>query len=65
MRFVLALVVGGGVLIFLGGREWWVSSGADSKPVEVDLAKLEAGEALPNNYIKIGEHWALLEAHVL
>ena len=64
MRFLLVLVIGGGFLIFLGGREWWVSSGAGDKPVEVDLAKLEAGEAPPNNYVAVKEGIALYPALV-
>ncbi|HUT10336.1 MAG TPA: hypothetical protein VMY42_07565 [Thermoguttaceae bacterium] len=63
-RFLMVLIVGGGALVFFGGREYLVSSGASSDPVEVDLAKLEAGETPENNHVKIGEHVSLYPASV-
>ncbi len=59
-RFGLILIVIGGAICFLGVQEYRVSSGTSSEPVDVDLAKLEAGEKPENNYVKIGEHVAFV-----
>jgi hypothetical protein len=58
-RLKLALIVIGGVLVFIGGREWFVSRGATAEPAAVDLAALERGETPGNNHMRIGRHVAL------
>ena len=63
-RFTLVMVIIGGLVAFLGIREFWVSSGASTDPTEIDLAALERGEATENNHLKIGEHIALYPATV-
>lgn len=63
-RIAVLLIVGGGFLSFVGGQEFLVGRGASSKPVAVDLARLEAGEAAPNNHLRVGEHIALYPACV-
>jgi hypothetical protein len=63
-RLAVLLIVGGGFLSFMGGQEFLVSRGASSEPAAVELASLEAGEAAPNNHLRVGEHIALYPACV-
>jgi hypothetical protein len=63
-RIAVLLIVGGGFLSFMGGQEFLVGHGASSEPVAVELARLEAGEAPPNNHLLVGEHVALYPACV-
>ncbi|MCI0356935.1 MAG: hypothetical protein L0211_00425 [Planctomycetaceae bacterium] len=59
MRIALLLVLGGGVLGYLGIQEYMVSSGAAAEPVAAELVKLEGGEAPANNHLRVGRHLAL------
>ena len=57
-RLKLALIIGGGFLAFFGLQEYRVSMGTSAEPVQIDLAKVEAGETPTNNHWLIGEHAA-------
>lgn len=58
-RIKIAVVVVGGIAAFYGIQELRVSHGASTEAVEVDLATLEAGDALPDSHIRLGPHIAL------
>ncbi|MGB0371144.1 MAG: hypothetical protein ACPGN3_07300 [Opitutales bacterium] len=58
-RIKLALIIGGGVLAFLGFQEFTVSQTASLPAYEVELSELEESTELPNNYIKVGTHWSV------
>lgn len=58
-RIALILIAVGGVLVFIGGQEWYVSRGTSGEPVAVDLADLEKGNAPPSNFIRLGPHLAI------
>ena len=58
-RVKIIMVVVGGVLGYMGFQEFLVSRGTSVEPAAVDLSKLEAGEAVPNNHVRIGEHIAV------
>jgi hypothetical protein len=55
-RVKLVLIGLGCAIVFWGFQEYRVSEGTSTEPVAVELDKLEAGDELPNNHIKIGEH---------
>lgn len=57
-RIQLALIIGGGFLGFFGIQEFRVGMGTANEPVAVALKDLEDGEALPNNFIVLDEHFA-------
>ena len=59
MRIRLALLIGGGVLTFLGFQEYQVAAGTSTEPEGVDLAEVEASGAPENPHIEIGPHWAV------
>jgi len=63
-RVKLGLIIVGGVVAFMGGQEFLVSHGTTTEAVNVDLAKLEAGEELENNHARIGEHTAIYAGSV-
>jgi hypothetical protein len=46
-RIKLAMLVIGGVMVFLGVQEFLVSRGTKTEPVAADLARLEAGDLPP------------------
>jgi len=54
--FVLIMIVIGGCVIFAGVQEYRVGKDSSADPVDVPLADLEGGKALPDNHIRIGEH---------
>ncbi len=58
-RIKLAMVIGGGILAFIGGQEFLVSWGGGSSPLPVELADFEAGKTPERNYVEIGEHVAV------
>jgi hypothetical protein len=58
-RIKLAMVIGGGILAFIGGQEFLMSWGGGSEPLAVELADLESGKAPERNYVAIGEHMAV------
>jgi hypothetical protein len=62
-RIILAisfiLLIAGCVLSFKGSEEKKVGANATADPVDADLARLEAGDKLTNNHLKIGAHYAL------
>jgi hypothetical protein len=58
-RVKLVVAVLGGVLAFIGGREWLVSRGTTAEPITVDLAAVEAGEVPENSHWQLGEHVAI------
>jgi len=64
MRLVLALIVIGGVVAFLGWQEYAVASGCSAEPVTTELAKLEQGGTPENNHIQIGAHQRFYDATV-
>jgi len=56
-RLKLFLVIGGGVLGYLGFQEYDVSRGTTEEPLPVELAELEKGNVPSNAHLKIGQHW--------
>jgi hypothetical protein len=64
VRGGIVLLVLGAVLGYYATQEMRVSSGSQSEPLAVDLAKLEAGETPSSNYVRVGEHWAICPAAV-
>jgi len=52
----IVLMVIGGCLAYFGYLEYQVGSQSSAKPVDVELADLEAGKPLPDNHTKIGRH---------
>jgi hypothetical protein len=52
-------LLGGCCLGVWGWQEKKVGAKATADPVSVDLAKLESGEKVDNNHLKIGPHYAL------
>jgi preprotein translocase subunit Sss1 len=66
MRAILKLVVFGALMVFCcggasmfyGWSEYRLGAKSTPDPVEVDLAKLEQGEKVENNHLKIGKHHA-------
>ena len=63
-RFMIVLVVLGGMLAFFGFQEWRVSKGSTAEPIAVELIDVEAGKAPENNHWKLGESVALYNACV-
>jgi hypothetical protein len=61
-RALLCLI--GLALITVGYKEWKVSLGSDVTPADVDLARLEAGDALPQQHVRIGKHVRLYPATI-
>jgi len=57
-RLKLGLIIGGLVLAYFGVQEFRLSMGTSTEAVQVDLAALEKGEALENNHVLMGEHYA-------
>ncbi len=57
-RIVIAMIIGGGILAFMGGRDLALSSQCSSDPVLHDLSDLEQGGEIDNPHIKFGEHVA-------
>ena len=60
MRFILAIMIGGGFLSFTGYQEYTVSSNTKSTPSMVKVEDLEKGLKLKNNYVQLEEHIALI-----
>jgi hypothetical protein len=66
MRFVYRILTTIAVLlaccgcggVFYGWSEYKLGAKSTPEPVEVNLAKLEQGEKVDNNHLKIGEHYA-------
>lgn len=63
-RIKLAMLVGGGVLAFVGFQEFRVSQGTTTEPQKVSLADLESGTIPDNAHLEIGEHIAHYGASV-
>lgn len=63
-RIKVLLLIGGGFLAFFGYQEFKLGNDASQTPVAVDLAKLEAGEPLPNVHVQVGEHICIYTASV-
>jgi hypothetical protein len=61
LRLVLALMVAGGVMCFIGYQEYSVGEGTSQEPTDVALADLEQGTSAPNNHLRVGEHLAIYE----
>lgn len=55
MRFVLALVVGGGVLVFISVQDFRLSSASDVEPRQITCAELVANGPGDNAHIVMGE----------
>ncbi len=72
MKFLARALLGVSLLLAFAGcglSVWgWmenkVSTNATAEPVVMDLAKLEAGEKVVNNHIKLGEHHALYDSSI-
>ncbi|MCM8528868.1 MAG: hypothetical protein NE327_20260 [Lentisphaeraceae bacterium] len=60
MRFILAIIIGGGFLSYTGYQEYVVSSNTKSTPSKVKVEDLEKGVKLKNNYVQLEEHIALI-----
>ena len=63
-NFGWLVMIIGGCLIWYGILEYRVGGGASSVAVDVEIADLEAGNALPDNHIRIGLHHCLYGASV-
>jgi len=63
-RIVILMIVGGGVLCFFGYREYSVSAGASSEPLDVELSDIENGKIPDTNHIRLGPHYRLYYAAV-
>ncbi len=55
MRFVLALVIGGGVLLFFGVQEIRLSSATDAEPQAITCAELAASGPGQNAHVVMGD----------
>jgi len=60
----MGMIIGGGALCYFGYREYSVSAGTSSEPVNVELLDLENGKTLDSNYIRVGPHYRLYDASV-
>jgi hypothetical protein len=58
------MIIGGGFLCFFGYKEYSVSAGTSSEPLNVELLDIENGKAPDNNYIRLGPHYRLYAACV-
>jgi hypothetical protein len=58
-RFTLALIIGGGFLVYFGFQEYKVSAGTSTDAVQTPLEALEQGNTPPNKYVKFGPHHRL------
>lgn len=58
-RLKLLLLIGGGVLAFLGFQEYQLSAGTSVEPEAIELSTIEDGGVPENPYLEIGPHWAL------
>ena len=63
-KFCVVVMVIGGCLAYFGHLEYRVGSQASAKPVDVELADLEAGKPLPDNHAKIGRHHRIYGSRV-
>lgn len=52
-RITLAMVIGGGVLMFFGINEWRLASGASDAPQDITIAQLEAKGYGDNAHVRI------------
>jgi len=57
----LVLIVTGLLSLLWGGMQYVAQQGCSPEPVDVDLARLEAGEAPPSFHVRLGEHMAVYE----
>jgi hypothetical protein len=64
VRAVLGIICLGGVLCYIGYREYLVSKDTSEEPQPVHLVQLEHGMEPPNNHIKIGDHFAVYDGLV-
>jgi hypothetical protein len=55
---VIFLACGGAGGVLYGWSEYKLGAKSTPEPVEVDLAKLEQGQQVDNNHLKIGDHYA-------
>lgn len=63
-RFILVLIVVGGVLGFEGIKELVLSEGTTSEPQDVEIKDLERGNIPFNNHVRVGKHVAVYPAAV-
>lgn len=64
LRLAFGLVVGGGIVGYLGYQEYQVGADASPTAVHCDLEDLENGSEPPDNHLQIREHWAIYPAWV-
>lgn len=55
MRFVLAMVIGGGVLVFLGYQEWTLASGTSAEPQKLTCSQLIEKGTGGNAHVEMGD----------
>src|SRR5262245_59363750 len=63
-RLYILFIIAGIMMFFCGAEEYIVSYGTSSEPQRIELADLEKGSPLTNNYVEIGKHWRLYPATV-
>lgn len=56
-RFILAMVIGGGFLVFMTVQDWRLKSTAKEKPQFITCADLETKGPGENAHIVLGEFW--------
>lgn len=64
MRFLLALIIGGGFVSYMGWQEYQLLDGVSDTPEVLDLAELETRSTLDNPYINLKEHWRVYPGSV-
>lgn len=61
MKLNLALIVVGGVFVWLGYNEYRLSDGATGTAQPIELAEIEAGRIPENAHLEVGPHWRMYQ----
>jgi hypothetical protein len=64
LRLAFGLVVGGGIVGYIGYQEYQVGADASATAVHCELADLENAGEPPDNHLQIREHWAIYPSWV-
>ena len=63
-RLVVALIIAGGIVGYLGYEEYQVGAGTSTSAVQFELVDLENGAEPPDKHLQLGEHWAIYSSWV-